>query len=293
MNKSFQVQKSFSLQNCDLENKNILWDNKIILLWSWDTLWTPVVWCDCEVCKTEKRTRFWIYIQYEWKNILIDTNPDLKWQFLENKLDYKNIDYIFITHTHTDHINWLWELSFRKKTKLFFPNDEINTRNMNYFNYLVSEWVIEKISFKNFEFIVLENNIRVLPVPLNHWFPTCWFIIFLWKLKIWIMSDTNLKLDEEIFENYKNCDYIFIDWFSENLQQVLWLYKQIWEDKSLNDLEKIWFHSTIDELDDVKKHLNCKNMVVVHISHIAWKYEILKWKYKDLIIWRDNLEILF
>ncbi|MBR7036607.1 MBL fold metallo-hydrolase [bacterium] len=36
---------------------------------------------------------------------MIDTNPDLKRQFLRNNLDYRNIDYIFITHTHTDHIN--------------------------------------------------------------------------------------------------------------------------------------------------------------------------------------------
>jgi len=267
-------------------------NNKIILLWSWDTLWTPVVWCDCEVCKTERRTRFWIYINYEWKNILIDTNPDLKRQFLENKLAYKDIDYIFITHTHTDHINWLWELNFRKKIKIFYPNDEINTRNMSYFNYLENEEVIEKIGFKNLEFIELENDIKVLPLPLNHWFPTSWFIIFLWEIKIWIMTDTNLKLDEQILENYKNCDYIFIDWFSENLKQVLWLYQQIWEEKSLENLEKIWFHTTIEDVEKLKMTLNCKNIVVVHISHIAWKYEHLQQMHKDLIIWKDNLEFI-
>ena len=278
--------------NLCFRDVKMLDNNKIILLWSWDTLWTPVVWCDCEVCKREKRTRFWIYINYEWKNILIDTNPDLKRQFLENKLDYKDIDHIFITHTHTDHINWLWELNFRKKIKIFYPDDEINTRNMNYFNYLENEEVIEKISFKNLEFIELENSIKVLPLPLNHWFPTSWFIIFLWKIKIWIMTDTNLKLDEQILEKYRNCDYIFIDWFSENLEQVLWLYQQIWEEKSLEDLEKIWFHTTIEDVEKLKMTLNCKNIVIVHISHIAWKYKHLQQMHKDLIIWKDNLEFI-
>ena len=292
MKKSFKISESNSLQNWERCNKKILNHNKIILLWSWDTLWTPVVWCNCEVCKTEKRTRFWVYLSYKWKNILIDTNPDLKRQFLRNNLDYRNIDYIFITHTHTDHINWLWELSFRKKIKLFYPNDEINNRNMNYFNYLEWEDVIEKNSFENFEFIKLEENIKILPLPLNHWFPTSWFIIYLWKLKIWIMSDTNLKLDQKILENYKNCDYIFIDWFSENLEQVLWLYKQIGEEKTMKDLENIWFHTTIQELNEIKNSLNCKKMVVVHISHIAWKYKDLQKKYKDLIIWKDNLEFV-
>jgi hypothetical protein len=39
---------------------------------------------------------------------------------------------------------------------------------MNYFNYLENEEVIEKISFKNFESIELENDIKVFPLPLNH-----------------------------------------------------------------------------------------------------------------------------
>ncbi|MBR7036606.1 hypothetical protein IKI14_01715 [bacterium] len=59
-------------------------------------------------------------------------------------------------------------MSFRKKIKLFYPNDEINNRNMNYFNYLEWEDVIEKNSFENFEFIKLEENIKILPLPLNH-----------------------------------------------------------------------------------------------------------------------------
>jgi len=268
-------------------------DNKIILLWSWDTLWTPVVWCNCEICQTEKRTRFGIFITYNWKNILIDANPDLKLQFLENKLDYKNIDYIFVTHTHTDHINWLWELSFRKEIPVFYSNDEINSRNMNYFNYLEWEKVIKRISYKNFEEIILEKNIKIIPLPLNHGFPTSWFVIFLWNIKIWIFSDTNLNLDEKILENLKNCDYLFFDWFSENKEQILELYKQIWEEKTLEDLEKIWFHTTIEELKKLKNILKPKNLVVVHISHIAWKYNYLQEKYKDLIIWKDSLSFNF
>jgi hypothetical protein len=59
-------------------------------------------------------------------------------------------------------------LSFRKKIKLFYPDDEINVRNMNYFNYLENEEVIEKISFKNFKSIELGKSIKVSPLPLNH-----------------------------------------------------------------------------------------------------------------------------
>ena len=293
MNKLFKKVSENTLQNWGKNNFKILNENRIILLWSWDTLWIPVVWCNCEVCQAEKRTRFWIYISYNWKNILIDANPDLKWQFLENKLDYKNIDYIFVTHTHTDHINWLWELNFRKKLKVFHPTDEINKRNMNYFNYLQLEKVIEKVPFEIFEEIILEENIKIQVIPLNHWFPTCWFVIFLWKIKIWIMSDTNLNLEKNILKNFENCDFLFVDWFSENLEQVLWLYKQIWEEKTLKDLEKIWFHTSIEELKNLKELLNPKNLIVVHISHIAWKHNNLQEKYKDFIIWKDWLKFDF
>ena len=203
------------------------------------------------------------------------------------------IDYIFVTHTHTDHINWLWELSFRKEIPVFYSNDEINSRNMNYFNYLEWEKVIKRISYKNFEEIILEKNIKIIPLPLNHGFPTSWFVIFLWNIKIWIFSDTNLNLDEKILENLKNCDYLFFDWFSENKEQILELYKQIWEEKTLEDLEKIWFHTTIEELKKLKNILKPKNLVVVHISHIAWKYNYLQEKYKDLIIWKDGLSFNF
>jgi hypothetical protein len=37
----------------------------------------------------------------------------------------------------------------------------------------------------------------------------------------------------------------------------------------LEDLEKIWFHTAIEELKKLKNILKPKNLVVVHISHIA------------------------
>lgn len=293
MEKAFDIVYKNTFQNWEENNNKILGENKIILLGSWDTLWIPVVWCSCEICQIEKRTRFGIFITYNWKNILIDTNPDLKWQFLENNLDFKDIDYIFISHTHTDHINWLWELSFRKSIPLYHPDDEINSRNMNYFNYLEWEKVIKKIPYKNFEEIKIDEDIKVLTFPLNHGFPTSWFVIFLWNIKIWVCSDTNLNLDEKVLEDLKNCDYLFFDWFSENKEQILELYKQIWEEKTLEDLENIWFHTTIEELKNLKNILNPKNMIVVHISHIAWKHNYLQEKYKDLIIWKDGLSFNF
>lgn len=291
MNQAFNAIKETSLQNWETKNQTIL-TNKIILLWSWDTLGTPVVWCNCTICKKEIRTRFWIYIQYQWTKILIDTNPDIKQQFLQNHLDFKDIDYIFITHTHTDHINGLWEFNFRKKIKLFHPNDEINTRNMKYFDYLEREGVIKKIPYINFETIKINEKIKVIPVTLNHWFPTSWFIIYLDSIKIGIMSDTNLQLDERTMQQYQDCDYLFIDGFSENLEQVQHLYEQIWEKHTQQEIQDMWYHTTIQEINEKKEKFHCKKIIIVHISHIAWSHHNLQKKYQDFIIGKDGLEFM-
>jgi hypothetical protein len=39
---------------------------------------------------------------------------------------------------------------------------------MNYFNYLQLEKVIEKVPFEIFEEIILEENIKIQVIPLNH-----------------------------------------------------------------------------------------------------------------------------
>ena len=55
-----------------------------------------------------KRTRPSILVQKNNKNLLIDTSPDLKQQFLSNKID--NIDTVFYTHEHADHTHGINEL---------------------------------------------------------------------------------------------------------------------------------------------------------------------------------------
>ena len=63
--------------------------SKITLLGSGDTLGTPLALCNCASCvdnnPKSKRTRFGLLIEHENKTILIDTNPDLKWQCLKSE----------------------------------------------------------------------------------------------------------------------------------------------------------------------------------------------------------------
>ena len=54
------------------------------------------------------RTRPSIFLEIEGKNILIDASPELRLQINQNNI--KNIDYVFLTHGHYDHIGGIPEL---------------------------------------------------------------------------------------------------------------------------------------------------------------------------------------
>ena len=54
------------------------------------------------------RTRCCAHIQYQNLSILIDTSPDIKGQFLKNKI--RNLDAIIYTHEHADQTSGIFEM---------------------------------------------------------------------------------------------------------------------------------------------------------------------------------------
>ena len=75
------------------------------------------------------RTRCCAHIQYDNLSILIDTSPDIKSQFLKNKIE--SLDAIIYTHEHADQTNGLFELRpfFWKKRKLINVYGNLKTIN--------------------------------------------------------------------------------------------------------------------------------------------------------------------
>ena len=58
--------------------------------------------------KKNLRTRCCAHVQYGSLSVLIDTSPDIKSQFLTNKI--KNLDAIIYTHEHADQTSGIFEM---------------------------------------------------------------------------------------------------------------------------------------------------------------------------------------
>ena len=66
------------------------------------------------------RTRCCAHIQKENLSVLIDTSPDIKYQFLKNKI--RNLDSIIYTHEHADQTAGIFEMRpFFGKINQKFP----------------------------------------------------------------------------------------------------------------------------------------------------------------------------
>ena len=84
---------------------------KLIILGSGSSVGVPRIdgyWGRCKKNKKNIRTRCSALIMKGLNSILIDTSPDIKEQFLSNKI--KNISSVLITHKHADHIHGINDL---------------------------------------------------------------------------------------------------------------------------------------------------------------------------------------
>jgi phosphoribosyl 1,2-cyclic phosphate phosphodiesterase len=88
--------------------------------------------------KKNHRMRCSLFIKYKDMNILIDTSPDIRNQFLNNKI--KKIDYVVYTHDHADQthgINELRPFFWNNKKKIpIYASKKTSNYLINSFKYL-------------------------------------------------------------------------------------------------------------------------------------------------------------
>jgi phosphoribosyl 1,2-cyclic phosphate phosphodiesterase len=87
--------------------------NSVIALGTGTSTGIPMIGCNCQVCSSQdsrdQRLRTSLYITTKnGKRILVDTTPDLRTQFLKNKIS--DVDFVIMTHDHADHLHGIDDL---------------------------------------------------------------------------------------------------------------------------------------------------------------------------------------
>ncbi|BBM82888.1 MBL fold metallo-hydrolase [Candidatus Uabimicrobium amorphum] len=118
---------------------------KVTFLGTGTSQGVPVPMCDCKVCRStdhrDQRLRCSVYIEYQGKDIIIDTGPDFRQQLLREKI--MHIDGILFTHSHHDHIAGLDDVrcfNFKYKKPIgIYTSAAVEQRLREVFSYIFSE----------------------------------------------------------------------------------------------------------------------------------------------------------
>jgi phosphoribosyl 1,2-cyclic phosphate phosphodiesterase len=118
---------------------------KLIVLGSGTSMGVPTIGCDCGVCTStdprDHRLRPSVLIQFEGRNILIDTTPDFRQQAIRAGL--RTLDAVLYTHAHADHILGLDDVrpvSFRRPDKLpLYAGEETSRALRQVFQYIFED----------------------------------------------------------------------------------------------------------------------------------------------------------
>ena len=153
--------------------------SKLIILGSGSSVGVPRIdgyWGNCKIKKKNIRTRCSAIILKGSNSILIDTSPDIRNQFLLNKI--KDISSVLITHKHADQTSGLFELrpffwKYKKKINIYSDLQTIKylKKNQNYlFNKTLDYLPILKGNVINSSFSLgkLKDKVNIKSISVKH-----------------------------------------------------------------------------------------------------------------------------
>jgi phosphoribosyl 1,2-cyclic phosphate phosphodiesterase len=140
----------------------------------------PVIACKCDVCQStnskDKRLRTSILINYNDKNIVVDTGPDFRQQMLTHNIE--QLDAVLFTHEHKDHIAGLDDIrAFNYQSKQDMPiyaTEQVQIGLKKEFHYIFSDFKypgIPKVdlhTIRNTESFELFNK-TIIPIEVMHY----------------------------------------------------------------------------------------------------------------------------
>ena len=161
------------------------------------------------------RTRCCAHIQYGNLSILIDTSPDIKNQFLKNKI--KSLDAIIYTHEHADQTSGIFEMrpffwKNKKKIPIYGSSRTIKALTSKYtfcFSPRLGYKPIMKANIVKNKFQIKKKNKALSVTAFDVIHGMIKATGFLFK-KVAYISDCN-KIPKESFKNLYNLEYLVID----------------------------------------------------------------------------------
>ena len=192
--------------------------NKFTILGCGSSLGSPwITGYKANLKKTPKniRTRCCAHIQKGDLSILIDTSPDIKTQFLKNKI--KSLDAIIYTHEHADQTTGIFEMrpffwKNKKKIPIYGSPRTINELKKKYtfcFKQSHGYKPIMKANVVKNKFNIFKNNfkINIEPFEVSHGMIKATGYLF---DKVAYISDCN-KISNKVSKRLTNLDFLIID----------------------------------------------------------------------------------
>ena len=222
---------------------------KITLLGTGDAVGTPKIGCSCPACLDaiaggkSRRLRFSVLVESSQGKVLIDTSPDLRWQFLKKGISH--IDGVIWTHSHYDHYAGFGDFHRIQSGVNVYGLKNTLDYILNYLYFMKP--VRHDVEFYTpFELIGLEMMlVEVNHPPLEE---TAGVIIRDGKSKVVITGDTTRHIPKRTIELMMEPDLLVADAIIPPRRSV---------SKHMNSQEAM----------ELASLLNAKNVVLTHLSH--------------------------
>ncbi len=222
---------------------------KVTLLGTGDAVGTPKIGCSCPACMDahaggkSRRLRFSVLVESSCGRILIDTSPDLRWQFLKKGISH--IDGVIWTHAHYDHYAGFGDFHrIQSGVKVYGLKNTLDYI-LNYL-YFIKPVRHDLEFYKPFELIGLEMMlVEVNHPPLEE---TAGVIIRDGRTKVVITGDTARNISKKTLEHMMRPDLLIAD-------------------AIIPPRGNISKHMNSQEAMELASFLGAKNVVLTHLSH--------------------------
>lgn len=177
----------------------------------------PVINCDCSVCMSKnsknKRLRASVLIENDNTNILIDTSPDFRQQFLRKKIN--RIDAVLFTHVHADHIFGLDDLRRfcwmqKERIPIYGSRDSVKyLKSIFTYAFGVGElrYGVPNLEANIINDIFQIGHKKIIPIKLYHGEN----IIFGYRINNFAYCTDVSKIPEQSYIDLENLDVLVLD----------------------------------------------------------------------------------